>query len=668
MEVWTLGKNFFLKLAVTNIGRDKKMYLPFAFASTAFVSIYFMVVTIMYSKGIADVPAGDSLQMLFGIGMVVMNILTVLFMLYINSFIIKRRKKEFGLYGILGLEKRHVGWVILLENLMISISSIILGIITGCIFGKLIFLLIFYSLKVSANSRFILPWQAFAYTGLLFSIIFVLTSLFNLLQVQLANPVDLLKGDHMGEKKVRFILLKTLIGLVLLGWAYYTALTVNHALTALTQFLQAVVAVIFASYLLFEAGSLFLLSFLKGRKKIFYKSGNFIAIAGLFHRMKQNAAGLASICILSTMVMVTVSTCTALYLGQEGMLKFRNPNDIEMTLSDKTTETQTSDLSSIISSAAGKYNVEIQDEYYYSYLSDTVILKDSEFSPVPLDDFEYMTLADYIQDICFITLEDYNKIMGTNDSLGEKEVLLLADKSFSKRYNQNNLAKDYQIKSIITDSRLTKGKNTKNDWAVYVVVNNRETAENILKTIDPGLTEITFEKKYVINGEGSDKDEKLFHHGVINESKKLDFVKQVSSIVENREMGYGIYGGLLFLGIFFTTLFLVATVLIIYFKQISEGYDDKERFIILQKVGMDDREVKRTINKQILIVFFLPLVGALMHVTAARHMIIKLLEVFYLYDVSLTTWCIVATCLVFAIVYTLVFRVTARNYYKIVKW
>lgn len=665
-----MDKNFFFQMALTNIKRDKRMYLPFGIASTAFVSIYFMVVTIMYSKGIADVPAGRNLQMMFSIGMVIMNVMTVIFMLYINSFLIKRRKKEFGLYGILGLEKRHVGKVILWENFIISMGSVILGILFGIIFGKLIFLIIFYSLKVSAHSRFILPPKAFAYTVMLFLGIFIVTSIFNLLQVSLANPIDLLKGDRMGEKKARFILAKTFLGTVLLGWAYYSAATVNSALTALVQFMLAVLAVIAATFLLFEAGSLVILTILKNKKKIYYKSNNFIAISGLFHRMKQNAAGLASICILATMVLVTVSTCTALYLGQEDMLKQLNPNDMEIQMRGEVTPGQEKQLNELITKLTDQNKVTITNDYSYDSIITSLLLKDGTFLPVKPKDINSGSteIIEHMRSIKVITLKEYNEICGREEILQKNEILVLTGHEPNKEHINSVIAGRYKVKALVPDTRFVAGKNSEEDSTYFFVVSDKEDGFKLLDLLNADKNQTENKRIKVLSLEGNKSDLTVCAKDIRVESLKIKNVIGFQSIYTSREEGYGIYGGLLFLGIFFTVLFLVATVLIIYFKQISEGYDDKERFIILQKVGMDDLEVKRTINKQILIVFFLPLFGALLHVTMARHMIIKLLQAFYLYNTMLTTLCLAVTCLIFILAYILVYGITAKTYYKIVKW
>ena len=671
MGVLILGKNFFLKLAMTNLKRDKKMYLPFLVAYSAIVSIYFMVILIMTTDGLKNVPGGSILQLMFAIGMVIMTILTIVFMIYINSFLIKRRKKEFGLYGVLGLEKRHVARVIVWENLIINGFALILGILSGCVFSKLIFLLIYHALNVSVDSRYMIPIEAFSYTIFLFFIIFIINSFFNLLQISLTNPIDLLKGNRIGEKKVRFLIPKTVIGIVLLVLAYYLASMVDNPRTALNLFFLAVFLVIFTTYLLFEAGSQVFLKFLKSRKKFYYKSNNFIAISSMFHRMKQNATGLASICILSTMVLVTVSTCTALFLGQEDMLKLLDPNDLEIVLKGDYSTNQQQGMDVMIQDTADQNQIEVQDLFHYQYLEDNWIIKDgniivpdSEMNVYDLPEEEITTY----KDVYFITLKEFNEISGSNKNLSENEVFLLYGKDMNEEQLPSTIAKDYHVKEMISGSKLIEGKNSEKQSTIFIVGENYDTCLQLARYYNPNLGDDDKNVCIVVNMEGGRVNLASFMTTLLTKFSEVKGFSRTISLYNDRIEGFGIYGGLLFMGVFFTILFLVTTVLIIYFKQVSEGYDDKERFIILQKVGMDDIEVKRTISKQILMVFFLPLLLSFVHISFARHMLLNLLEMFRLYDTTLTTWCMIVTSLVFGAVYIIVYRLTARAYYKIVKW
>jgi len=662
-----LAKGFFVKLALTNLSRNRRTYLPFFIASTIIVSVYFMVTNIIYTRSIGNVEYSRTLQDMFAFGMVIMTILIFPFMLYINSFLIKQRKKEFGLYAILGLEKRHVGRVIFWENLVASLSALALGIVVGCVFGRLIFMLLLFALNALASgSRFSIPWQAFAFTCALFLVIFVVTTLYNLLHVRLANPIDLLKGPRKGEKKVRFVIPLALFGFVLLAWAYYTAITVTNALTALTTFFIAVIAVIIATFLLFIAGSQFFLRILRKNKKIYYKPNNFVAISGMFHRMKQNAAGLASICILSTMVLVTVSSCIALYLGKEDMLRIMYPDDIAITMKAEASDEELNELDLLLDRLEQENNVQIVDPYSYTYLSCMLLYEHGNFKVPDYKTYSSaLSLEDYFQ-VTIIPLADYNSNCGNNETLEQNELLILTNESLKGLGSFSAGDVNYRIKQIVPGTRFTEGGSSLR--RMFLVAKDLETVKELWRVLEPDSDgEATPKTILAFDVEGPQENSLSFSKALITHGLPLEAVTWVNTIFTNRIEGYAMYGGLLFLGIFFALLFLTATVLIIYFKQVSEGYDDKERFEILQKVGMDDDEVRRTINKQILIVFYLPLAGALLHLLAASNMIIKMLEAFYLFNVKLTVLCLAGTCVVFGLAYAFVYRLTAKTYYRIVK-
>lgn len=667
-----MGKSFYLKLALNNLRRNSKKMIPYFIAVTIMVSVYFMVLMILHSKSLANVPESMYIQQLFGIGLYTLNIFIAVFMLYINNFLIKQRKKEFGLYGILGLEKRHVGFVMFWENLFINGAGLSLGIISGCVFGWLIFMALLKSIRVTTDTYFSIPVQSFTVTILYFFGLFVVTSILNIIQVSMANPIDLLKSDHAGEKKTRFVLPLTVVGLGMLGYAYYIAWTVTNPLQALMKFFIAVILVIFASYILFTTGSIALLKLLKKNKIFYYKPENFISVAGMIHRMKQNASGLASICILSTMVLVTVSTCFALFLGQEDTLAYMSRNDIQVEFTGVSTQEQSDQLDRIITEAVDKNKLELTEEYSYFSFDGMLIQKGSSLiSPEVNLDLYAETVPDYLL-VSFLTAEDYNRITGNSVSLGEDQLILLTNQGEHEDIKDITVGdaadqKIYQVSSIVADTAFTKGKNRKAKDELSFVVKDMTTAEQLTQRINPTYIEAK-STKTILNIAGSQQDCYEFSYQVKDEAKKLDRYLSMDSIYINRADCYSMYGGLLFMGAFFTVIFLCTTVLIIYFKQISEGYEDKDRFEMLQKVGMDDLEVKKTINKQILIVFFLPLLGALLHLSMASNMIIKLLEVFSMFNVKLTVMCMLGASAVFGAVYVFVYRLTAKTYVKIVQW
>lgn len=662
-----MGRGFYLKLAINNLKRNKKSYLPYFIAATIMISVFFMVLMIIYSDGIADVPEGGTLQSMFMMGFIILTLFVIIFMLYINSFLIKQRKKELGLYGILGLEKRHVGRIMLWENVVVNGLSLVLGILSACVFGWLIFLLLMKSIQVTKNSYFDIPLEAFVITLIVFSVIYVLISIMNLLQIRLANPIDLLKSKNQGEKKVRFLIPTAIAGVVLLGWAYYIALTVKNPFTALNQFFIAVIMVIFATNFLFTAGSNILLRILKNNKRYYYKPDNFVSISGMFHRMKQNAAGLALICILSTMVLVTVSTCVALFIGQEDTLKTMNKDDTVIQVTPDISKEQIDQMDRLIQETADTYHITIEESYhYYSinrilyYQNNTIVLPDSNFS----------FLKQYEQDsvdVEFILLEDYNRILGMNEKLEGEQLILLANETYKDLKEINAQGETYEIIQRRDDTPFTNGKNRSVSREIFIVCPDTETSVKLVQEFyedfkSGGTT------NFVLNIQGEQEYCFRFSEELRDKFVKIAEPYGFKSIHINRVEGYSIYGGLLFLGAFFTILFLTATVLIIYFKQISEGYDDKEQYVTLQKVGMDDIEVKRTINKQILTVFFLPLIGALMHVAMASNMIIKMLAIFYLQNVNLTVLCILTSSAIFTLAYIFVYNFTAKTYYRIIKW
>lgn len=667
-----MGKGFYLKLALNNLKRHQKKFIPYFIAATIMISIYFMVVMIIYSPGLKDVPNHVALVQLFRIGFFTLCIFITSFMLYINGFLIKQRKKELGLYGILGLEKRHVGYVMLWENLIINGSALLTGIVSGSIFGWIIFMLLLKSINVTKNTYFAIPLQAFTFTIIYNAVLFLLIAIINLFQIRIANPIDLLKSEHQGEKKVRFVLPKTILGLLALGYAYYISLNVTNPLQAMNKFFFAVCLVIVATNVLFTTGSLFLLRLLKNNKKFYYKANNFISVAGMFHRMKQNAKGLANICILSSMVLVTVSTCVSLYLGQEDSLRVRHQNDFELLVSDQTTEEQFEKLDQFIKKTAEVSNVIIEEGAYRYYSDSATLIYEGQRFILPDEKLSYFEKAGKKAVTVFMmTLSDYNRVSKQKEILEEGQLLLLSNgeykelKTFDISTVEESLS--YTITKHITDSVFTNGKHRKAWEELYLVLADETSVTLLDGKLNPqyGIGRVG---RVIFNIQGENED--CFNFGQMIAKQYGDIVKPIGieDMYDSRYFGYSLNGGLLFMGAYFTIIFLCATVLIIYFKQISEGYDDKDRFETMQKVGMDDREVKRTINKQILIVFFLPLVGALLHVSMASNMIIRLLEVFWLYNVKLTVLCILGSCAIFTAVYCIVYRLTAKTYCKIVKW
>jgi len=579
-----LAKGFYRKLAWNNLRRSKEVYLPYMIATAIISGVFFLTVGLTFSGKLSNIPSGQITKSVFAMGIGLFAVFAVGFMAYINNFLVKRRKKEFGLYSVLGLSKGHIGRVLLWENSMVLGIGVAAGMVFTLVFGRLLFLLLLKVIHVAPDSEFSIPPMAYAVTVVLFFIVFLLTSAYNLLQIRISNPIELMHSEKTGDKKdSRFLLPRAILGFVLLAAAYYCAWTIDVSGTALGAFFPLALLVILATGLLFTSGSIAVLRLLRANKQIYYKLKNFVSISGMFHRMKQNAAGLAAICILSTMLIVTVSGTLALYLGQEEILEESYPLYDVMVYVDK------SDL---------KDDAAVEDS---GRRFDEVIGK----------------------------LAAHYGVQTDIDSLP-------VEKSSGKAEWSDEKKKTFYFNDL---KRFTH--------CVYA-------GGNFIFNLNCGQTE------------GYAFTEAL--HEQIASGAFDGSVWGIDSVFTARQDGYAIYGGLLFLGVFFGILFLAVTVLIIYFKQVTEGYEDKERFEILQKVGMDEEQVKSTINRQILWVFFLPLGMTFLHMIFASKIMARMIESFLVYNWTVTIACVAGVCGVFALLYLWVYRMTAKMYFRIVKW
>ena len=637
-----MAKGLYYRLAKTNLSRNRLMYLPYFIATALISSMFFIIFSVVLSKSVSNMSFGGTMVGMLTVGVVVMAIFTFCYMLYINSFLIKRRKKEFGLYGILGLEKRHVSRIILLENVMLNLSALAAGLLCGTVFGKLVFMALMAALKTAPGSMFQLPLQAYGFTAAIFFVIFIATTIYNLLQVHLANPINLIHGEKKGEKKVRFVIPLTIIGLLFVGGAYWFSITVKAMGMALSLFWPAVILVILGTHALFVAGSQFVLRALQKSSRFYYKARNFITISGLMHRLKENAAGLANICILSTMVIVTISSCCSLFFGQEEILHTQNPDDYTFTMYNDGEGGLVYDadkMSIALNKLAARNNVSIENMIHYEYLTGSAAFKDGTllFGNYSFKDDAYL----YHRNARIITQKEFAAVSGKNQALGAGEILILSNDKISPIKTLDINGKTYTVRGILTDTPFTSGKNSKDIDALFFVTVGEPEAQTLAATLRGGDSKANPRLAVVLNLSGTNEDKAAFakesRNVVSNEIGRpanSDIGFSVSSIDLNRSESYGTFGGLLFMGTFFAILFLTNTVLIIYFKQVSEGYDDRERFVILQKVGMSDEEVRQTINRQVLIVFFLPVVIAFCHVLAACNIMVQILKAFVMTNVG----------------------------------
>ena len=634
------------KLAVTNLKNNRKTYVPYIFTGVLTVMMFYIIDALSRGKGITQ----DTLKICLQYATGVIVVFAVIFLFYTNSFLIKRRKKEIGVYNILGMGKRHIARMMAVETILTAGISILGGLVFGIIFGKLMYLLLLKILRNSVDMQFSVNGTAIVQTVILFAGILLLTYLYNILQIQLVNPVELLHGGNQGEKEPKSRWLLVIVGVAALGNGYWIALTTEAPLEALLKFFVAVVCVIIGTYALFIAGSIVVLKILRKNKAYYYNPKHFTSVSGMIYRMKQNGAGLANICVLSTMVLVMVSTTVSLYAGMEDILDSRFPRDVSIVCNEADTNKEET-LQRLIKEQCEKAGVKITDRVRYRYGSMNAVLKGNNLEKVeqyyPDNHFYYVEM---------ITQEEYNRIEKKNVSLKEQEILTYTTNGKCGKKQINIAGQNYQVKKELSEMTSQPKSTAEMYKTLYIVFANAEQIERI--------ESFSYADKFNLKGDDGKQKEAL--EQIQNEFYEKFPDGTMESRMLSRSSFYELYGGLFFIGIYLGSMFIMATVLIIYYKQISEGYDDRERYQIMQKVGMSKKEVKRSIRSQVLSVFFLPLVVAVIHVAVAFKVMTKILGVLNLTNVSLFAVCTIITIAVFAVFYIIVYSITAKEYYRIV--
>lgn len=634
------------KLAVTNLKNNRKTYVPYIFTGVLTVMMFYIIDALSRGKGITQ----DTLKICLQYATGVIVVFAVIFLFYTNSFLIKRRKKEIGVYNILGMGKRHIARMMAVETILTAGISILGGLVFGIIFGKLMYLLLLKILHNSVDMQFSVNGTAIVQTVILFAGIFLLTYLYNILQIQLVNPVELLHGGNQGEKEPKSRWLLVIVGVAALGNGYWIALTTEAPLEVLLKFFVAVVCVIIGTYALFIAGSIVVLKILRKNKAYYYNPKHFTSVSGMIYRMKQNGAGLANICVLSTMVLVMVSTTVSLYAGMEDILDSRFPRDVSIVCNEADTNKEET-LQRLIKEQCEKAGVKITDRVRYRYGSMNAVLKGDKLENVdqyyPDNHFYYVEM---------MTQDEYNRIEKRNVSLEEQEILTYTSNGKCGKKEINIAGRNYQVKKELSEMTSQPKSTAEMYKTLYIVFANAEQIERI----EP----FSYADKFNLKGDDGKQKEAL--EQIQNEFYEKIPDGMMESRMLSRSSFYELYGGLFFIGIYLGSMFIMATVLIIYYKQISEGYDDRERYQIMQKVGMSKKEVKRSIRSQVLSVFFLPLVVAVIHVAVAFKVMTKILGVLNLTNVSLFAVCTIITIAVFAVFYIIVYSITAKEYYRIV--
>lgn len=622
--------------------------MPYILTCIGTMMMFYVMHAISLNDGLLNMPNSMSLQSILSMGVVVILIFSVIFLLYTNSFLIKRRKKELGLFNVLGMEKKHIAWVLFFETLFTSLISLAFGLFGGIILNKLMFVLLLRLLKFDIPLGFELDMASIEFTAQCFSLIFILTLICNLVQIWMSKPIELLKGGQVGEKEPKTKWISAIIGVLSLGIGYGIALSVETPLAAIPLFLVAVIFVMIGTYELFTAGSIVVLKLLRKNKKIYYKKHNFIAISGMMYRMKQNAKGLANICILSTAVIVMLSTTVSLYVGMEESLHTQYPQDVFLRGNDVNDE-KINRINQILDDKVNEYQIKLKDEFHYKSKSMMATLKDGNYAlgqNISSDSYSFG----------FISIDDFNRLEQTDIQLSVDEVLIF---SISGTYGKDSIMINnqvYQIKQEF-DEVSFQPKQENSLFPVYLLI------VNDIQIF--GEEDVYYSVGF--NVDNTDEVSVEFVDSLNTEFRLNSIDAYVSGAASSRADFLMTYGGLFFLGIFLGTLFLMATVLIIYYKQVSEGYDDKERFEIMQRVGMSKQEIRKTIRVQILMVFFLPLIFMMIHIAFAFPIIKKLLALFGLMNTQLFLAATIGTIVIFASIYALIFNLTAKTYYKIVE-
>ena len=656
------------KLAISNLIKNRKLYYPFALSVILAVTISYLFYSLAFNPKIVDLRGASAIQFTLQLGLVVVTLASAIIVLYANSFVMKNRSKELGVYGMLGLEKRHLIGMTFKELLIFGLVTVTAGIGIGALFDNLIFALLLKLAKMKVELVATFQWSVVLSILLVFGFIFLVIVFLNAVRIIRMDALQLSREKSKGEKKGRFLVLQTLVGLIALGSGYYLAQSVKDPVSAVLTFFIAVMLVIFATYLLFNAGITVFLQLLKKNKRYYYQPNNLISVSNLIFRMKKNAVGLATIAILSTMVLVTMSAATSIYNGSENMKKLMYPHDFDV----KGQNVEVEDLDKLLTQYASEKNLTISNKDVLNYASFGL----SSQEGTKLTTFE-KGQNNVMPKTVFLVFDqkDYEKMTGQKLNLTGNEVGLWARNDQlkgQKAFSLNN--QDYTIKEVIQQDFVMN--HVSNQYVLLVSDYNYLVVPNLQNFLEQYQDSAVYTQFYGGMDVTASQEEQLkltddfdayvnnFSHNlksedamVYNGTTKTDAIAEMNAL----------FGGILFIGIFLSIIFMVGTVLVIYYKQISEGYEDRERFVILQKVGLDQKQIKQTINKQVLTVFFLPVIFAFLHLAFAYHMLSLILKVIGVVDTAMMLSVTLSICGIFALIYVLIFMITSRSYRRIVQ-
>ncbi len=657
---------FYSKFALNNLVKNKRFILPYILSAIFTIASFYILTSLSLGKNLDKLPQGISAtKQVLGFGVIVIAIFSAIFLFYTYSFLIKRRVREFGLYSVLGMTKKQIARILILETIFIAVITLVFGLAFGLLFDKLMLLVLLKLFTAGVSFGFVITPIAVFLTILLFGGIFFLLLIYTVIKISRLKIVALLKEENNGERepKARFIL--AILGLGLTGYGYYLAQTIQNPIKAITMFFIAVLAVIFGTYLIFMAVSITVLKLMKNNKTFYYKPKNFISVSGLLYRMKRNAVGLANICILSTMVLVTMGTTSALYAGSEEAYNIRFPRDIIVN-GYRSTEGKLAEIEKNVKKATQDAGVEAKDLVSYNMLNVIGRLNGTEISY----ELETVGSLDKLRTVVVLELKDYNKVSKEQKTLNNGEALLFIDKK--GKYEANEITVqgvNLKIKEKLTEFPGALGTAAANIMdTYYVVVKDKGAVKEIESALKKKLS-ISDDEGGIFNYVGFNISDKTKEAKVIENFKKLEKEGNINIAgkAENETNFKGFYASFLFIGMFISMIFVVSQVVIMYYKQISEGYEDKGKFGIMRKVGLTDRQIKQSIRSQVLMIFFAPLAVATLHTVVAYPFIEKILKLFLATNNNVFLIALAVTIAIFAVFYLIVYLITSRIYYRIIK-
>lgn len=652
-------------LAVSNLKKNRTLYIPFSIASITMMVITYILLALSTNKTILQSNGGNTVVMALGFGVVIMLLVSTLTMIYANGFVMKNRSKEFGLYSILGLGRSQIQLLQVVEMTLFAMINLIVGLILGVLFNRLAFALLLKAMRFTVPISYEFQFASVVMIGILFSGIFVFLMILNAIKIRVSRPLELLREKKSGEKKGRFLSIRALIGVAILGYAYYISQSIESPIKALGWFFVAVLLVVIATYILFDAGSIALLRFLKNRKTFYYRPINFISVSNLIFRMRKNAMGLASICILSTMVLVTLGTTGSLQFGAQEVINRTSPTDFtfrNMYRNPEETAAYSKEAKQLAASASSK----VTDYFEYSYI---LTGGNQEGNVLDTNVKKLGALPESM--VVLVSVEDYNRNTGENITVKPGEMVI------GEQYTEKTKPSFTQV--AVGENTFSIGQVIEvNKFAAGLIVNPNITNHSYIgllneadmakvvpyysKENDEGYRAYTRQYIALWNTSSQTDDEKKKELEAYQQS---DIAGGIDGKIEIAQLLFQFYGSLLFLGILLAIAFSVGAVLVIYYKQVSEGYEDRERYVILKKIGIDQPMIHQSINRQVLIVFFLPLLTAFLHTALSYKIVSKIVLIFGIKG-SIIGLTMLAVAVVFMIAYFLVYKITSREYFKII--